>query len=131
MWISGKLKVTTHVDEVPASCGGSLYALRVLRAHGLVNSLQGYDHQLHLVNSLQGCEPATIDCILYACPAWWGYADEVDRTRIGRFMRRLLKAGFTRAADADIDTSISSAQLKLLNQVQSNEFHVLRSLFPP
>src|SRR6218665_3583359 len=35
VWISAKLKVTTHVDEVLASCAGSLYALRVLRAHGL------------------------------------------------------------------------------------------------
>src|SRR6218665_3849701 len=68
--------------------------------------------------------------ILYAGPAWWGYADEADRTRMGRFMRRLLKAGFTSTADADIDASISSAELKLLNRVQSNEFHVLRPLFP-
>jgi len=33
--------------------------------------------------------------------------------------------------DADIDTSISSAELKLLNRVQSNEFHILWPLFPP
>src|SRR6218665_1493395 len=44
---------------------------------------------------------------------------------------RLLKDGFTSTADTDIDASISSAQLKLLNRVQSNEFHVLRPLFPP
>src|SRR6218665_3167338 len=61
---------------------------------------------------------------------WCGYADEADRTSLGRFMRRLLKAGFTSTADADIDASISSAELKLLNRVQSNEFHVLRPLFP-
>ena len=29
VWISGKLKVTTHVDEVLASCSGSL--VRVAR----------------------------------------------------------------------------------------------------
>jgi len=59
-------------------------------------------------------------------------AKTTDRTRIGRFVRRLLKAGFTSAADADIDASISSAELKLLNRVQSNEFHVMaRHCFPP
>ena len=57
--------------------------------------------------------------------------DAADRTSIGRFMRRLLVAGFTSAADADIDASISSDELKLLNRVQSDELHVLRSLFPP
>src|SRR6218665_2950131 len=95
VWIFAKLKVTTHVDEVLASCAGSLYVLRVLRAHGpalLANSLQGYDHQPHLV-----CWSGMV-----------GYADEADRTRMGRFMRRLLKAGFTSTADADIDASISS-----------------------
>ena len=120
VWISAKLKVTTHVDEVLASCAGSLYALRVLRAHGLD------EHSLRTV-----CKATTLNRILYAGPAWWGYADEADRTRMGRFMRRLLKAGFTSTADADIDASISSAELKLLNRVQSNEFHVLRPLFPP
>src|SRR6218665_3618454 len=33
--IFGKLKATTHVDEVLASCAGYLYAPLFLRAHGL------------------------------------------------------------------------------------------------
>src|SRR6218665_978937 len=81
VWISAKLKVTTHVDEVLASCAGSLYALRVLRAHSLD------EHSLRTV-----CKATTLNRILYAGPAWWGYADEADRTGMGRFMRRLLKA---------------------------------------
>src|SRR6218665_474158 len=101
-------------------CAGSLYALRVLRAHGLD------EHSLRTVS-----KATILNRILYAGPAWWGYADEADRTRMGRFMQRLLKAGLTSTADADIDASISSAELKLLNRVQSNDFHVLRPLFPP
>src|SRR6218665_1425891 len=104
----------------PTGSAGSLYALRVLRAHGLD------ERSLRTV-----CKATTLNRILYAGPAWCGYADEADRTRMGRFMRRLLKDGFTSTADADIDASISSAELKLLNRVQSNEFHVLRPLFPP
>src|SRR6218665_2613199 len=50
-----KLKVTTHVDEVLASCAGSLYALRVLRAHGLD------EHSLRTV-----CKATTLNRILYA-----------------------------------------------------------------
>src|SRR6218665_130044 len=94
------------VDEVIASCVESLYALRVLRAHDLD------EHSLRAV-----CKATTLNRILYAGPAWWGYADEADR--MGRFMRRLLEDGFTSTADADIDASISSAKLKLLNRVQS------------
>src|SRR6218665_3430737 len=99
------------VDEVIASCVESLYALRVLRAHDLD------EHSLRTV-----CKATTLNRIWYAGPAWLGYADEADRTRIGRFVRRLLKAGFTSAAEANIDTLISSVELKLLNRVQSNEF---------
>src|SRR6218665_1651536 len=84
---------------------------RVLRDHGLD------EHSLRTV-----CKATTINRILYAGPAWWGYAD-ADRNRIGRFMRRLLGAGFTRAAHADIDASINSAVLvKLINAPCTCEF---------
>src|SRR6218665_4033539 len=82
----------------------------VFRAHGLD------EHSLRTV-----CKDSTI---LYAGPAWWAiitYVDAADRNRIGRFMRGSLGVGFTSAADADIDASISSAELKLLNAVQSNK----------
>src|SRR6218665_1295751 len=86
-------------------CAGSLYALRVLRADGLD------EHSLRTVS-----KATTSNRILYAGPAWWGFADEADRTKIGRFMRRLLiKAGFTSATEADIDDSVSPAELKLLS----------------
>jgi len=94
--------------------------VRILQAHG------PDEHSLRTVSKTM-----TINCTLDAGPAWWGYADPADRTRIGRFKQRLLSAGFTSMADADLNASIRSAKLKLLNTVQSNEFHVLRSLFPP
>lgn len=44
------------------------------------------------------CKATNINRILYAGPAWCGYADKADRTRIGWFVRRLFMAGFTSAA---------------------------------
>src|SRR6218665_3935164 len=72
VWISANPKVPTHVDEVLASCAGSLYALCVLKTHGLD------EHSFRTV-----CKATTINRILHAGPAWWpwwGYADEADRT---------------------------------------------------
>ena len=54
-------------------------------------------------------------------------ADEADWTRIGSKIGPKIAQGS--AADADIDATISSAKLKLLNRVQSNEFNVRGSLF--
>ena len=122
VWIFSKLNVTTRVDEVFTSCSGnfwSLYVLHILRAHGL--------DELSLRTV---CKSTTINPILCAGPAWWGCADEADRTRIGRFMRRLLKAGFTGANNARHRCFNQLSRTQTAQPVQSNEFHVLRSLFP-
>jgi len=50
----------SHVDGVLASCSGSLYVLRVHKAHGLpTKARQEVDRA------------TTINHILYAPPAWW------------------------------------------------------------
>ena len=68
-----------------------------------------YVSDLHPRNAINTSTPCEQSARLRPSkhPAWWGYDDEADRTRIGRFMRRLLKAGFTSTIDADIDASIS------------------------
>ena len=60
--IRSDLRMTTHVDNVLTSCSSSMYALRVLRSHGLTPS------GLHEVTRM-----TTIAHLMYASPAWWGY----------------------------------------------------------
>ena len=54
--------MSDHVSQVLSACSSSIFALRLLRNHGLRSD------QLNLV-----ARATTIASILYATPAWWGF----------------------------------------------------------
>ena len=70
--------MTTHIEETLASCSSTLYALRVLRSDGLPS------HSLHEVAKM-----TTIAHLMYASPAWWGYANSGDRAKIEQLISRM------------------------------------------
>src|SRR6218665_302404 len=77
------LSVSAHVEALLNAGARSFYVLRMLRAHGLP------DQALKTV-----AMATTINRILYAGPAWWGYANASDKGRIQRFLDRMYKSGF-------------------------------------
>src|SRR6218665_3361735 len=117
--IASDLSVSAHVDALlNAGARSILYALRLLRAHGLP------DHALKIV-----ARATTINRIQYAGPAWWGYANAADKGRIQRFLERMFKSGFLTEQDTDIESQMTAADYNLLRAVVRNERHVLRHLF--
>ena len=71
------LGTSTHIDGILGVCSRSLYALRVLRSHGLPTTA------LHDV-----ARATTVSRLLYAAPAWWGFTKAEDRNRLDRFLQR-------------------------------------------
>src|SRR6218665_3262968 len=71
--VNSKLTMKDHLDHLLSSCASSIYALRMLRVHGL------QDKQIHVVASM-----TTLASMLYASPAWWGFTTAQDRDRIER-----------------------------------------------
>ena len=65
--ISSDLGMSAHIDQVLASCASSMYALRVLRCHGLPPP------QLDEV-----ARATTIASLMYASPSWWGFSSAKD-----------------------------------------------------
>ena len=63
--------MSAHIDALLNAGARSIYALRLLRAHGLP------DPALKIV-----ARATTINRILYVGPAWWGYANAADKRRI-------------------------------------------------
>jgi len=118
--IRSDLRATSHVDEILASCSGSLHALRTLRSHGLSSEA------LQVVT-----DATTISRLLYAVPAWWGYTSAEDRSRIEKFLIRTKRMGYLRMDSPSANEMARMADDRLLSAVIWNEDHVLRKLFPP
>src|SRR6218665_4184682 len=80
---SSDLGISHHLDQVFSSCASYMYALRVLRSHGLQPQMR---HEV--------AKMATIASLMYASPAWWGYSSANDRARIDQLLRKLKRSGF-------------------------------------
>src|SRR6218665_3885445 len=93
-----------------------MYALRILRSHGLPTTV------LHDVT-----RATTLAKLMYAAPAWWGFArvssvvSSVEHAEWGYFPRDTPEAAVL----------VCDAEDGLLAAVASCAAHVLRPIFPP
>lgn len=115
--LDSRLTMSEHVSRVLSACASSTFALRLLRTHGL-----GSD-QLHLV-----ARATTVGSIMYASPAWWGFAGIGDRQRFERLLARLRRCGFLPCDFPSIETLANEADRKLLKSISQCPSHVLRHL---
>jgi len=114
------LNASTHITEILAKCSRSMYALRILRSHGLPTTA------LHDVT-----RATTLAKLMYAAPAWWGFARAVDRARIDSFIRRTCRMGYLPRETPEAAVLVGDAEDGLLAAVASCSAHVLRPIFPP
>jgi len=68
----------------------------------------------------------TVASILYAAPAWWGFAGEGDRHRLERLVARMRRSGYLPPDFPDLATLVEDADTKLFNSIRHNSTHVLR-----
>ena len=108
-----------HVTEVLASCSSSLYALRMLRNHGLPQP------SLHEV-----ARASTMARLMYASPAWWGYASAGERDRFEGFIRRTKRYGYLPPTAPTAEVMNDRADAGLFRAVRSNPSHALHALLP-
>ena len=120
MLIRSDLRVSPHVSEKIKSCNSSLYALRIMKSHGMP------DKALHTV-----FQSTTLTKLLYCSPAWWGYAKADDRERLEGFLRRSKRFGYCSDNVKTFSELCTDADSKLFKQVLSNSNHVLHALLPP
>ena len=118
--ISDKFSVEEHVANVISSSARSLYALRLLRSHGMRSEHLQLVFQATIISRLQ-----------YASPAWWGFTNSAQRDRLEAALRKSVKAGFYSATSPNMDLLCSKADTKFFSSVDRNEQHILRSLLPP
>jgi len=68
--------------------------------------------------------------LLYASPAWWGYASTSDKQRIEAFIRRGVRLGFYGTDDPTAQQLADAADETLFQAVRYREHHVLHHLLP-
>ena len=74
------LSVSQHVHSVTSSCAKHLYALKLLRAHGMCEE------------ALQQVFIVIISKIYHASRAWWGFTSATDRQHLKAFLRRCVRS---------------------------------------
>ena len=96
-----------------------MYALKMLRNHGMCD------------NALRGVYRAVVLAkLLYASPAWWGYASTSDKQRIDAFIRRGVRLGFYGTTDPTAQQLAEEADQTMFREVRYRDHHVLHHLLP-
>jgi len=88
-----------------------MYALRVLRSHGLSEQSFKDVFQATVVGKLLYC---------VGLPAWSGFCSAADCTRLNSFLRRCDKPGYMEKHYVDISTMFQEADDALLRTILSN-----------
>lgn len=118
--VTNGLCVSEHVRTVIGSCAQILYALRVLRAHGMDDMALQVIYRSVIIAKLQ-----------YASSAWWGFTNSTDRQRVEAFIRRSARCHFVPTDLPSFDSLCKAADEQLFENVINNTDHVLHRLLPP
>jgi len=117
------LSVAEHVQTVINSSAQTLYALRTLRAHGVIGM---DDAALQTV-----FRSVVIAKLTYASSVWWGFATTTDRQRLQAFIRRSHHSRFVPPGLPPLDELCQASDDKLFASITNNREHVLHELLPP
>ena len=117
--INDQMTAADHVSGLLASCSRLLYALRVLRGHGIPTT------------SMNDVFRSTILAkILYCAPAWSGFCSAKDRSRLDAFLRRCQRLRYCDSEVSTIAELFEEADESLFHRILANKNHVLQSYLP-
>ena len=118
--INDRLSANEHVTTTIAACSKSLYALRVLQAHGMPNQA------LHSVY-----RATVLAKLLYCNQAWSGFCSAAARNRIDSFVSRSKRSGYCADIVPPVAELFADSDNSLLKRVLSNANHTLHQMLPP
>ena len=103
--VNNQLTAADHVTNVLASCNSLLYALRVLRNHGISDT------------SLHDVFRATILAKLtYAVPAWSGACSAGDLAKLNAFVNRCRRLGYCSQNELSLTELMDDADDRLFRR---------------
>ena len=81
-----------HVAYVCQTAAQNIYALKLLKAHGM-----------SLTSVSDVCRATVIARLTYAAPAWWGFANIEEKHRLQAIVNRTIRWGLYRATEPTIE----------------------------
>ena len=117
--LQNNLSMKDHVDAVLAKCSNMIYALNILKHHGMRQ--QGLEQVFH---------SKVISRITYASPAWYGMAGQEELNRINAFLRRSKRSGFYPEDGKTFQELCKISDERLFRRILSNTSHVLYKFLP-
>jgi len=118
--VTNGLSASDHVRDVISSCTQTLYALRVLRTHGMCDAALRAIYRSVVVAKL-----------LYASSAWSGFIKATDRQRVEAFLGRSKRCGYCPPDLPSFEELLKTSDQQLFDKIQLNQQHLLYSLLPP
>ena len=122
--LTNSLSVAEHVQAVISSCAQTLYALRILRAHGMDDS------DLQTVSISISCYCQT-HIRFQGLVGFYQCYSATDRQRLDAFIRRGERSHLVPPNLPSFAELCRTADEILFNQILSNKANVLNNLLPP
>jgi len=117
--VSHTLTFHHHVTALVGKVARSLYALKTVRAHGLVGQ------------PLWDVTRATVVAqLMYAIPAWWGYLKVDERNRLQSVLNKAHRYGYLPSSFPTLDEMREDMDQSLFRLTRYNPNHVLHHLLP-
>jgi hypothetical protein len=118
--ITDRLSASDHVRGIISNSARTLYALKVLRAHGMC------DADLQVV-----FRSVIVAKLMYASSAWCGFIKEADRQRVDAFLLRSKRCGYCPPDLPSFQQLCELSDEQLFNKIINNDQHLLANLLPP
>jgi len=117
--INDRLTAADHVSSLLTSCSRLLYALRVLRNHGIPAA------------SMNNVFRSTVLAkLLYCSPAWLGFCLAADHARLYAFLRWCQRLGYCSRETPAITGLFDEADDTLFGSILAISNHVLQLYLP-
>lgn len=115
-----QLSVHNHVHSVCQTAAQALYAIKLLKSHGLE------PESIYAV-----CHATVLSRLLYAAPAWWGFTNAAEKEQLQAVLSRAVRWGFYKKTALTIEQACNVRDRRLFFSVLGNESHVLHQYLPP
>jgi len=117
--LSSNLSASDYIHRMISDSAKSLYALRVLRHHGM------NDVGLQTV-----FRAVVVSRLMYASPACRGFATATDLKRVDAFLRRCKCCGYCSSDLPDFEELLDESDDRLFRKILNNLTHTLHTLLP-